>query len=38
MRKTVFWFMSRFGFGYTALIESYLKALASKFGETPVIS
>lgn len=33
----LFRFMSRFIFGYTATIESYLKALAGKFGETPVI-
>ena len=30
----LFRFMSRFIFGYTATIESYLKALGTKFGET----
>jgi hypothetical protein len=33
----VFRFLSRFVFGYTATIESYLKSLAKKFGEQPRI-
>jgi uncharacterized protein YndB with AHSA1/START domain len=33
----VFRFLSRFVFGYTGTIESYLKSLAKKFGETPRI-
>lgn len=33
----VFRFLSRFVFGYTGTIETYLKSLAKKFGETPRI-
>lgn len=33
----VFRFLSRFVFGYTGTIESYLKSLAKKFGEPPRI-
>jgi hypothetical protein len=33
----VFRFLSRFVFGYTGAIESYLKSLAKKFGEAPRI-
>jgi hypothetical protein len=33
----VFRFLSRFVFGHTGTIESYLKSLAKKFGETPRI-
>ncbi len=32
-----FRFMSRFVFGYTATIDTYLKDLGKKFGETTVI-
>jgi hypothetical protein len=33
----LFRFLSRFVFGYTTAIESYLKSLARKFGEEPRI-
>jgi hypothetical protein len=33
----VFRFLSRFVFGHTGTIESYLKSLAKKFGEPPRI-
>ncbi len=33
----LFRFLSRFVFGYTATIETYLKSLAGKFGEAPDI-
>jgi uncharacterized protein YndB with AHSA1/START domain len=33
----LFRFLSRFVFGYTGTIESYLKSLAKKFGEPPQI-
>ena len=34
----VFRFMSKFVFGHNATVESYLKALAAKFGQAPDIS
>jgi len=37
VRNPVFRFMSRFIFGHTATIESYLSSLAKSFGEKPVI-
>jgi hypothetical protein len=33
----VFRFVSRYFMGYTATIDSYLKALGAKFGETPML-
>ena len=33
----VFRFVSRYFMGYTATIDSYLKALGAKFGETPTL-
>lgn len=34
----LFRFMSKYVFGHTATMEAYMKALAGKFGEAPVIS
>jgi hypothetical protein len=37
VRNPIFRFLSRFVFGHTATIESYLSSLAKSFGEEPVI-
>lgn len=37
VRNPIFRFMSRFVFGHTATIESYLSSLAKSFGEKPAI-
>lgn len=35
--NALFRFMSKYVFGHTATMEKYMRALAGKFGETPVI-
>lgn len=35
--NSLFRFMSRFVFGYTGTLDSYLRSLAKKFGEEPQI-